>query len=458
MVYSGQPDFIHLARDPQDTAEVLTYCNNHKMPVTFCGSQTSMTGASVADTGLALALAHRNKIIDISMDPQNQEAFVTTEPGVILGDLKRAVAAAGYLYPPDPTSFNEAQIGATVATNATGEESFRFGATRLYVNELEILTAQGKIRTLKRMHDCPATPVKNSGGYKLGSEEIDQLIGSEGTLALITKLKLRLVRDVTPGRFVLVLPFNSFDHCLDAVVRLAKSTPQPRALELIGPGAGHFFRDCAACPTELRTFKIFLYIRDDYTDDKNLEEKLTVWFNHLNTMYKAVNEPKQVEHVFVAKTDLQLETIRQCRHHIPLKVNETYFPYTTQGGGKVGTDWWVPVEKLPKIMLTTQKEAEELQLDYLVFGHIGNGHPHWNFLTRHPDEFAKARAFVQRQCRRAVKAGGGVAGEHGIGKIKRDLLAIQYPADIIQKMISLKTKWDPNWILGRGNILAPPDQ
>ena len=107
-------------------------------------------------------------------------------------------------------------------------------------------------------------------------------------------------------------------------------------------------------------------------------------------------------------------------------------------------------------MLTTQKEAEELQLDYLVFGHIGNGHPHWNFLTRHPDDFAKAKTFVQRQCRRAVKAGGGVAGEHGIGKIKHDLLTIQYPDDIIQKMISLKAKWDPNWILGRGNILVPP--
>lgn len=454
MVYQGHPEYFYSASDTQTLQEILAYCDQNKIPVTFCGSQTAMTGSSVADNGALISLTNKNKILDIGKDKTGQ-AYVITEPGVILGDLKRAVQSEGFFYPPDPTSFNEAQIGASVATNATGEDTFKFGPTRWYVDELEILTSSGQKKTLKREKPLSQTMIKNTAGYFLGGEEIDEVIGSEGTLALITKLKLKLLDYQKHRYFLLILPFSRFDSCLDAVVKIAQSENKPRALELIGPGAGKYFQECDKCPQELKSENIFLYIKEDYSDDSDMNQKIETWFDFLSKLYKDLNEDSALERIFLAQTSEQLENIRECRHYIPLKVNETYFNYIDKGGGKVGTDWWVPHKSLREMMLWTHERAGELGVPFLVFAHIGNGHPHWNFLTRTPEEKKKAKDFVIEQCQKAVRHGGGVAGEHGIGKIKRDLIAIQHSAQTIQKMISIKRKWDPNWILGCGNLFAP---
>lgn len=452
MVYAGHPDFVHIMRDLKDTQEVLSYCHANAIPVTFCGSQTSMTGASVADSGLTLALQNQNRILDIGTDPHTGEPFVVTEPGVILGDLKDAVLREGLFYPPDPTSYREAQVGATIATNATGEETFAFGPTRWHVQELEVLTADGTIKTLKRTRPPSKTIVKNSAGYFLDSEEIDEVIGSEGTLSLITKARLQLLKNTSPGRFLLILPFADFKNALEGAVKIINGPHRPRALELIGPGAGRYFSECLNCPTELKDSKIFLYIRDDFASETEKDTKLSNWFDFFKKLYASCGETKNTDKIFVAASPRELEDIRLCRHHIPLKVNETSFAHTRQGGGKIGTDWWVPTQHIPQMMLDTFKQATELGLPYLVFGHIGNGHPHWNFLTRTAEERQKAFDLAKTLCAQAVRFGGGVAGEHGLGKIKRELLAIQHNPGTIKKMLAIKHRWDPKNILGRGNI------
>lgn len=456
MVYAGHPQYVYEAGDIETTREVLAYCYAKKLPVTFCGSQTSMTGSSVADEGVVLALGKRNKILDIGFDKEKNFPFVVTEPGVILGDLKREVEKAGFFYPPDPTSFNEAQIGATVATNATGEDTFKYGPTRHYVDELEIIGADGQIKNLKRQSPVSHDLKKNFAGYFLGGEEIDEVIGSEGTLALISKIKLRLLPLENRKTFVLVLPFSTFAKTIHAVTLLTKINPKPRALELIGPGAVDYFSACPECPIELKNQKSFLYVKDEYRDEIDFEKTSACWFDDLNKIYEAVGDVSYLDQVFVAKTDRQLSALRACRHYIPLKVNEEYFPFVQNGGGKVGTDWWVPIHHLYKMMTKTYDEALLLGIPFLVFAHIGNGHPHWNFLTRTAQEKNQAKEFVLRQCREAALCGGGVAGEHGLGKIKRDLLAIQHSPKIIKEMMDLKSRWDPHWILGRGNIFPLP--
>lgn len=457
MVYAGHPQYVYEASDVETTRDVLAYCHAEKYPVTFCGSQTSMTGSSVADEGVALALGKRNKIIDIGFDKEKNFPFVMTEPGVILGDLKRAVEKAEFFYPPDPTSFNEAQIGATVATNATGEDTFKYGPTRDYVEELEVIGADGRIKNLKRQNPLSHDLKKNFAGYFLGSEEIDEVIGSEGTLALISRIKLRLLPLENKKTFVLVLPFSDFAKSIHAVTLLIKINPKPRAIELIGPGAVDYFSRCPECPIELKNQKTFLYVKDEYVDETDFETKLSFWFDELKKIYEDVGDASSyLDQVFVAKTDKQLSALRTCRHYIPFKVNEEYFPFVQTGGGKVGTDWWVPIHHLYATMVKTYDEALKLGIPFLVFAHIGNGHPHWNFLTRTAEEKTKAQKFVLRQCREAALCGGGVAGEHGLGKIKRDLLAIQHPPKIIREMMELKSRWDPHWILGRGNIFPLP--
>lgn len=453
-VYSGHPEFACRAADVKVAGEVLEYCHAHKIPVTFCGSQTSLTGASVADQGVALALGRMDRILEIARDTKLGEGFIITEPGVILGDLKRAVAKEGWFYPPDPTSFEEAQMGATVATNATGEETFRFGPTRFYVQEMDVLTANGSACHLVRTAPPPRAPFKNTAGYFLGGEEIDHFIGSEGTLGLITRLKLRLLPD-DGQRFVLILPFRDFANCVAAAVKIAEDPHGARGLELIGPGAAEYFQACPECPGELKGERCFLYLKDAYRDEAEYQHLITKWYERLTDLYHASGERDTIDRVFAATTPAQLTAIKTCRHFIPLKVNEEYFPYQSQGGGKVGTDWWVPIHHLEEMMMTSYTEARSLGIPFLVFAHIGNGHPHWNFLTQNAAEQAKARDFVKRQCRQAVLLGGGVAGEHGLGKIRRDMLTVQHAPKMICRMIDLKRRWDPEWLLGRGNILKP---
>lgn len=451
-VYKGHPDYVYRAHDFPETREIIAHCFAKKIPITFCGSQTSMTGSSVANEGLALSLAQKNRILDIGIDPQTQQPFVLTEPGVILADLKRQVAVQGFFYPPDPTSFQEARIGATVATNATGEDTFKYGPTRHYVQEMEVITAQGDVKTLKRTRPVPHTLIKNTAGYYLGGEEIDEVIGSEGTLCLISKVKLRLLSNQGKNIFLLILPFSAFHKCLEAAVKLIQRGDRPRAIELIGPGATEYFQRCPQCPEALKSENCFLYIKDEYSDDQDFEKKMAAWFSFLEKLYREVNDKTCLERITLAKSDRQLADIHACRHFIPLKVNEEYFYSRREGGGKVGSDWWVPTPHIKDMMLWTFTQVAEFKIPFLVFAHIGNGHPHWNFLTRDDSEKRQAMAFVTEQCRRAVMLGGGVAGEHGIGKIKRDLMAVQHSPEILKQMLAVKQKWDPDCLFGRDNI------
>lgn len=453
MVYQGSPEAICLTRDQQDLQEAVRFCSSRQMPLTFCGSQTSMTGSSAADTGVILPLYQQNKILEIGFNKNTQTPFVVTEPGVILADLKHAVLQQGFFYPPDPTSFREAQIGATVATNATGEDSFKYGPTRWYVEELDVITPGGELKKLKRQKPVVKNLIKNTAGYFLDGEEIDEIIGSEGTLAVIQKIKLQLLPNQQRQVCLFLLPFSSFAQAIKAVVFLTQQSLKPRALELIGPGASDYFKSCAVCPVELQSQNCFLYLKEEYTSEKNFNDLVDQWHHIFSDLYAAIQDKPNLEKIFIAKSDSELEAIRQCRHYIPLKVNEEFFAYKNQGGGKVGTDWWVPLSHLEDMMAWTYEKALQLKIPFLVFAHIGNGHPHWNFLTRHAEEYQRAKEFVLQQCQRAVICGGGVAGEHGIGKIKHDILSLQQSPQNIKRMIALKNKWDPQWIFGRGNIL-----
>ncbi|MCP5464069.1 MAG: FAD-binding oxidoreductase [Deltaproteobacteria bacterium] len=451
-VMQALPEAVLEARDWQDCLSVIQECHQKKKPVTFCGSQTSMTGSSVATEGVLISLQKKNRILDFNKVSE-EEALVTTEPGVVLADLKKYVLNEGFLYPPDPTSYREALVGSTVATNATGEETYRFGPTRIYVDSMTVIKADGTEKTLKRTKPVQVTRSKNTAGYELAGEEIDHVIGSEGTLALIKNISLRVVRNKSPHVFVLVLPFGGFQSCLRAVSQINQSQFAPRALELIGPGAVSYFERCSDCPDELKGHESFLYIKDDYGDDADLNQKIDSYFEFFKKLYADLGESQRLDQVFLATSDQQKLAIQNCRHFIPLKVNEEFFAGRSEGGGKVGSDWWVPEKHIEAMMMQTFKKAQELPFAFLVFAHIGNGHPHWNFLTQDDQQKQMAQSFVEEQCRQAVKFGGGAAGEHGIGKIKKNLLTIQHNKDTLAKMKRLKEYWDPDWIFGRGNIL-----
>jgi len=444
---AGDPDAVVRPRDMQEVIEVVKWCNGNGTPLTVCGARTSMTGSSVAEGGILLATDRFNKIIDIG--EKEGRGYAIVEPAVIAKDFQRIVEEKGLHYPVAPTSCDNAFVGGTVATNATGEDFYKYGPTRSFVREVSFIKADGTTGTFSRGSSAPPAAIKGHGGYFLEGFEIDRLIGSEGTLAVITRIVFDLLPKI-PKIFVMLVPFPSHIEALSFIDETNKNNYRPRAIEYIDTFAISLMKTCDACPKFTDDIKACLYIKDESFDGP-LEPIIEKWFELIS---KALEKyPHLLEQTIIAVTDKEKENLHALRHQIPQVISETNEKIEKAGGGKVSGDWWVPKDKMLVTMKKTYEEALPLNIDFTMYGHLGDGHPHTTYLCRTSEEKAKVKELVKLQSRRAAELGGGVAGEHGIGKIKHDLLKIQYPSDVIAKMKELKQKFDPKWILGRGNIL-----
>ena len=449
-VLSKTPDAVFRPQTIAEVQEIVRYCAGKQIPITCCGARTSMTGSSVTDSGLLLSLENLTGIADILPD----QRLVSVRPGMILGEMQRAVEHEGFYYPPSPTSRNECTIGATLITNATGDTTFKYGTTRRYVQELTIVKSDGTIQTLTR-RGPPPHELKNTAGYFLHGEEIDQIIGSEGTLGIIVEAKLKLLADV-PHFITVMMPFPNNQTALQFIADHGQHLGiSPRTMEYVDTSAAVIMRTHPSFPIFPEDARAFVICQQEFLDEQR-EDAVDRWFSVLTTFYNQLKCPQLIDSVIIALTDADHSKIAAWRHHIPAMISERHLALQQNGGGKVGTDWWVPLPRMREMMAWLYAASDALNIPYITFAHLGNGHPHVNYLTRTPEEKEKTKALVLESCRRAVSFGGGVAGEHGIGKIKRDLLTIQHPQHVIDQMIALKKIWDPHWILGRGNIFNSP--
>lgn len=441
-VMGGNPDVVVRPRDWREVGDVLSWCNGRSFPVTVCGARTSMTGSSVAKNGVLITTDHFNKVVDIGV--KDGRPYAVVEPAVIVGEFQKAVEEHGLHYPVAPTSCNDAFIGGTVATNATGEDFYKYGPTRAWVREISYIKVDGTAGMLKRKtlrgprENAPFT--KGLGGYYLNGEEIDEIIGSEGTLVVITRVILELM-PVIPKTFIIMVPFASNFEALKFIDDINKNNFAPRALEFIGTNSLAIMQTHPTCPKFGDDAKAFVYIKDEALPE--------VWHERI---------PEKLERSMVFTTEKQKRDLHDWRHHIPAATSERHEQLEKQGGGKVSGDWWVPKIHMVAVMQKFYKEADASGIEYIAYGHLGDGHPHTSYICKTPDEIGRAKELVLQQSAHAVKLGGGVAAEHGLGKIKRRLVSIQHGPDVIKKMYALKQLFDPNWILGRGNILLPPDE
>lgn len=444
----GSPDAVIVARDEQEISELLAYCNKNSIPVTFCGSQTSMTGASVPTEGLLISTEKLEGIIDISK--KDRGGLVTVRPGTIVADLQKAVAEAGYFYPVAPTSRDECRIGSNISTNATGEDSYRYGPARRYVKSIELILADGSKKTMERGPHEATSCERNRAGYFTGwKNPIDMIIGSEGTLAYISNCTLELLH-ASPEFFTALIPFQSNMQALRAITEIAlkRDDVSPRALEFIDSGALTHMKMAKGFPKLPDSVNALLYVKQEFSG--SVDDHLMKWFKLTGELAGR----KLADHVIVAQTRAEQEDFRLWRHHIPESANELGRSFWENGGGKVGSDWWVPIEKLLEMMEYFYSVAESTGLPYMGYAHVGSGHPHTNFIASTPELKKLADDALIRCCCKAVELGGGVSGEHGIGKVHADLLAIQHKPEVIEKMKGWKREYDPNWILGRGNIFS----
>lgn len=452
VVMKGSPEAVFRPENKIELQKIILLCSQHNIHYTVCGSQTSVTGASVALRGILISMEKFKQVGEVQLR-NDGTARVTSQPGILLGDFQLQMETLGWHYPPDPTSWEEVQLGASVATNATGENSYYYGSSRNYVLGLEILLSNGEFRRLQRQSDpLGLNRAKNLAGYVLDQEEIDEWIGSEGTLGIITELELLLLPKPKPVTSLFIF-FNEELDALEFSIRLDQQRSELglRCLEYMDHAATQIMRsksDRLAIPDETCT----IYIKIEELKPGFFESCLEQLMEISSYVHKDSGE--LFEQTLVAQDRNELLEFRRLRHHVPATINEDAHAQKATGGGKVSSDWWVPLEHLKEQFIFLRQELENLSIKVVAFGHIGNGHPHVNLIPENPEQKSRALDFTKKCMQRAAKLGGGVCGEHGLGKIKHWALDIQWNSETIQNMREIKRKWDPLGLAAPGNLFA----
>jgi len=443
----GHADALVRPSTPAEVAAVLARCQREGTPVTVTARRTSTTGGPVPRGGWLLSTERLDRVIAIEHDT------ATAEGGVLLGALQDEIEATGRLFPPDPTSRNECSLGAAIACNASGARSFAYGPIRPWVQWIEVALPTGRLIEATRSDPIPADwpaprwaepAVKTAAGYYPAHNLLDLFIGQEGTLGVITRARVRLT-DLPAGVFSVVGFFPSVEAGLDFVRRAragarAGGPVTPRLIEWYDRDALDLIR--AREPGVPGDAQAAVWCEQEHTEADE-EPLLVAWLELLEACGADVDD------VLFAQDASGLARLRRLRHALPAGVNEIVIH---NGMPKVGTDCAVPDEALPEMM----RAYAAVPLPKVLFGHVGDNHLHLNILPSTPDELARAKAIYRDLCRLAVARGGTVSAEHGIGKLKRAHLADMVGPELLAAFRSLKAALDPAWILGRGNVLAPP--
>ena len=447
-IRGGHAERVVLPDSIEEVAEVLAAANGDRTPVTVSGAGTGTVGGRVPFGGIVLATDRLNRIKSIEADDHGGGRAVA-EAGVILADFQRAVDQKGLLYPPDPTE-RGAFLGGTVATNASGARTFKYGPTRNYIERLKVVLASGEVLDLRRgerdfldipvpTYRRPATR-KNATGYFVAPDmdALDLFIGSEGTLAVICEIETRLVPK-PQGLLSGVVFFTNEADVLAFVIEAR--TLSARAIEFFDDQSLNFLREkYPEVPEEAAGAIFFEQETTDLTEEPILNDWLALLDKHhaVPDSWFATNEQDQAR-------------LREFRHQLPVLMNEWFAHYKQR---KVSTDMAVPDDAFAGLFRLYQDTLRTSGLRYTIFGHIGDNHVHVNILPRDEDEGTRARELYVQFLKYAASVGGTLSAEHGVGKLKRDYLRLFFTDEQLREMAAVKKALDPNGILGRGNIFA----
>ncbi|MFA5839817.1 MAG: FAD-binding oxidoreductase [Candidatus Margulisiibacteriota bacterium] len=444
----GHTEGVYVPTSEAETIEAITECNADNTPLTIHGGGTGTTGGCIAFGGWVLSTEKLNKIIEINV----KDKFAIVQPGVTLAEIEAAVAKEGLLYAPDPTEKN-ATIGGNVATNASGGRGYRFGATRQHIRRLRIVLPSGEVKDIKRgtpanletlHYTMPA--VKNAAGYysKPGMDLIDLFIGQEGTLGIVSEIEIGLI-PALQNTFDIIAFFPNEESAVDFVLETKKhSDPSLNFFEFFDANTLQMLK--VSFPHIPANAKAAVYIEQEITS-QNENTYLEKW----SVLLEKYGAP--IDNCWIGLEPSQKEELSKFRHAIPEHINELF---KKQHIVKLASDIAVPTVKFKEMynFYESLLTANGLQQFYIKFGHIGENHLHVNLLPKNESEMATAKELIMQFVKKGLSLGGTVSAEHGIGKIKHPYLLEMYGQKGINEMIDLKKHFDPNLILGRGNIFA----
>ena len=410
----------------EEIARVARLCHDHRVPLVVRGAGTGYTGGAVpTQGGVVLSMERLNRILEI--DEVNLLAVV--EPNVITADLQRAVEAVGLFYPPDPASLDTSSLGGNVAECAGGPRAFKYGTTKRYVLALEAVLPTGEIvRTGSKA-------VKNVVGYDL----TQLLVGSEGTLAIITRITLRLIPR-PPARAALSASFAGVQGAVDAVSALLERRVVPAAIELIDADSLRAAEAHAGRP--IAAGDALLIVECDGTPAAVEEE--------IARVEDACRDVGAAQ-VTRAASDGERDALWSARRQVSLALRAT-------GLLKINHDVVVPRGRVPQLFGVIDELRAQFGLRIASFGHAGDGNIHVNLMVdrRSDDERARAKAAERVLFERVVALEGSISGEHGIGFAKAPYLSIELSPEVIALMQRVKAAFDPRGILNPAKIFPPP--
>lgn len=423
------PDVVIKPRTPEEISAIMKICNLHKIPVTPRGAGTGLTGGALPHLGgVLLAMERFNNILQI--DERNLQ--VTTEPGVITEALQDAVKEKGLFYPPDPVSKGSCMIGGNISENSGGPKAVKYGVVRDYVLNLQVVLPTGEIIW------TGANVLKNSTGYNL----TQLIVGSEGTLAIVTKIVLRLI-PLPKYDLLMLAPFRSLHKAGEAVSAIFRAGFTPSALELIDIDALQISAkavDRTAVPV---------------SDDIAAHLIIEVDGNHLDTLMLEIEaiavllEAYEAGEVFFAEDAQQKEELWKLRRKAAEAVK--------LAGYTIEEDIVVPRAELPELIQWVKELGVKYNFKSASYGHAGDGNLHIRIKKDNFKNSLEDTEMVQnlRSLFSLVKdLGGTISGEHGIGLVQKSYLDIVFEETHLRLMRQIKKAFDPNNILNAEKIFT----
>lgn len=423
----NMPEVVLKVKSAEEISKIMKYANEYIIPVTVRGSGTGLVGACVAiHGGIILDMTKMNKIIGI--DENNM--VLEVEPGVLLMDIYEYVEPKGFFYAPDPGE-KSATIGGNIATNAGGMRAVKYGVTRDWVLSLEVVLPNGEITRLGR------NVVKDTTGYSLKN----LVIGSEGTLAIITKAYLKLI--TTPTKSIsLLVPFKSLEYGIDQVPAILKSKTEPTAVEFFGKETIGFSEMFLGKKFPDSKNDAYILLTFDGMSDQELEDK------YKKAAELCLNE-LGAEDVLIVDTAERKDSVWSARGAFLEAIKAS----TTQMDE---CDVVVPRSEVSHFIKFTYELAEKYNIRIPSFGHAGDGNLHIYICKDDlsDEEFkVKLDEIFMELYTRAKDVGGLVSGEHGIGYAKKEYMDLLLGSAQTELMKGIKKVFDPKNILNPDKII-----
>jgi D-lactate dehydrogenase (cytochrome) len=502
--FSCQPfDYLFFPRSEAELSAVLKEMARRGVKVTVAGARTGLVGGCVPNQGALVSLENFERVLALWFDAPSAEWRLRAQCAVNLRTLAAQLAVKSipdiercadgmtlleidrfrqdpdiYFYPPDPTEMS-ASLGGTVATNASGARTFRYGPTRDWVRGIRVMLANGELLDLPRgkyfaspggeftvtdtagrdyrvtipTYSSPRT--KNTAGFFTAPhmDLIDLFIGSEGALGIITEVTVGLLKRKPK---ISVVQFLGSDEQTITLVQALRADARIRLdfLEMYSGAALDLLRQrqmqdpkAVGTPSIPATAQAALFFELDF-DPAAKAAQMEALDSAVRSCGAALSDS------WAAYENRELDRLKNFRHILPETINAIISERKKQHPGlhKLGTDLAVPDERLADMWAVYRNTLEGAGLEWAAFGHIGNNHVHINILPRDMADLQKALGLYQMFAEKAVAFGGSVSAEHGIGKLKAKFLKTMFTPAEIDEMHAVKRALDPNLLLNPGNI------